>query len=128
MISALMLACALHPHYCTSSTVRLFAEAVDAEVTDEQLRSILIVMAHHESGITPDPAPQSWDAHAHVSCGYLQQRCSRIRNRSVREQVRMWLHDVQAGGLAGICGTGPAAARLASRRASEAERLMRAAR
>ena len=98
MLSAFALACALHPFYCHSAAAAPFLAAVDAEVTDERLRSVLVVMAAHESGLQPDPAPQSWDSRAHVSCSYLQQRCDRIRGRAVqrpathfvRQKLDLW--------------------------------------
>lgn len=129
MISAFVLACALHPFYCHSAAAAPFLAAVDAEVPSEELRAVLVVMAHHESGLQPMPPPTSHDALDGTSCSYLQQQCTRVRGRSPRELVRMYLHDMQSSptGLAGICGSGPAAARMAVARAHEAERLLRAA-
>lgn len=131
MIPSLVLACALRHAYChPTPAVRDFTAAVDAEVPDERIRALLVVFADHESGIDENPIPRSHDARDLTSCGVLQMQCGFVRTHSLRDQVRGWLWRVQRGkyGLAGICGNGDEAKRIAYARAVEAERLIDAIR
>ena len=105
------------------------ARAGLAPVTESPTLDVCLVatFARHESGARVIPAPVSWDARAGRSCGALQQDCARITGWSLRHQAAAWLHDAASGGVAGICGSGEAAARIAATRLEEARAALRGA-
>lgn len=122
MISAIVMACAVHSYACRSSDAHQIATAIDTATDSDELRAQLIVAAWEESGFRLHPPASSWDAHAGLARGPFQ--LWHGGDRSLVEQARSWLWLAQRGGLPGMCGNGPAAARLAWRRAHEAERLL----
>lgn len=122
MIPALVLMCAVHSYACRSGDARAIAAAVDAATDDDELRAQLVVAAWEESSFRLHPRPQSWDAHVGLARGTWQ--LWHGGDGAPIDQARAWLWLAQRGGLAGMCGTGPAAARMAYRRAREAERLL----
>ena len=73
----------------------------------EEDASVLAVFALGESGLYRTPRPQSWDARAGVSCGYLQEPCAFVRDRSVLEQTRYWLDLARRGTV--LCPENPVA-------------------
>ena len=90
---------------------------------DERLEAAIMgYWAWRESGLSTRPRPWSWDAHAHVSCGFMQLRCERLPD-SVADQARAWLvlaHqgelDCPDSPLAPLSGSCTAARPLAERR------------
>lgn len=114
--------CAVHGGACQTSDARAIATAVDAATDSDELRAELVVAAWEESGFRLHPRPQSWDAHAGIARGPWQ--LWRGGDGPLATQARAWLWLAQRGGLAGMCGYGPAAARIAFARAREAERLL----
>jgi hypothetical protein len=72
------------------------------------------------------PVPQSWDARAGKSCGFLQLPCYAVRGRTMTEQASLWLSWLQQGGLAALSGYGKAGKRIAAARAQEAADAVRA--
>ena len=87
---------------------------------------LLGVFARHESGASLFPRPQSHDARDGTSCGPWQQDCRRTRGWSLRHQAAAWLADASHG-IAGVCGVGDAAARVAEARLDEERAIVREA-
>lgn len=122
MIPALVMMCAVQSYACRSADARAIAAAVDVATDDDGLRAHLVVSAWEESGFRLRPRPQSWDAHAGLAKGPWQ--LWRGGDADVLTQARSWLWMAQRGGLAGMCGNGAAAARMAARRGREAMKLL----
>lgn len=101
--------------------------------------AMLAQIALEESNVQLAPRPQSWDAHAGVSCGAFQERCDTLPATLVGQARRaLWL--LHAGALACpespgapyLGGTGPRCRRglaraIADRRLERARAALRSA-
>jgi hypothetical protein len=103
------------------------ADAGNAPLTGSHAEDALVmaVFARRESNANVRPRPLSWDARGGISCGAWQMRCSFTRWHSLAEQAKAWLQWARSPtGLAGLCGYGPIARRMAASRQLEAHQLL----
>ncbi len=105
---------------------RSVVHAIAAVAADPELRvtphelAVLVTYAALESGMSSRPMAFSWDARAHVSCGYLQEPCGFVDHASLEEQARYWIREERAVGLASV-DSDP---RRAGRRERRADRVL----
>lgn len=123
MIAALTLMCAVHGGACQSSDAHRIASAIDQATDSDELRAQLVVAAWHESSFRVYPRPQSWDSRIGLAVGPWQEWGATL-DMPLVTQARRWLWMVARGGYPSLCGYGRAAARMAHRRAHEAEKLL----
>lgn len=122
LVPAVVMMCAVHSFACRSPEAHRIAAAIDVAAPDNGLRAHLVVSAWEESGFRLHPVASSWDAHAGLAKGPWQ--LWKGGDQDLLSQARSWLWSAQRGGLAGMCGHGPRAARMAARRGREAVRLL----
>ena len=90
-----------------------------------------LVYAAHESGFNAAPAPWSWDARRHVSCGFWQTPCATLAP-SVLGQANAWVRLraislARYGSLVGLAGNTEAGRQLTAAREAERDDCLFAA-
>lgn len=122
MTPALVMMCIVQGLACQSADAHRIAAAIDVATDDDRLRAQLTVAAWEESRFREHPVPDAWDSRAGIAKGPWQ--LWHGGEADLVTQARSWLWLAQRGGLAGMCGFGPKAARMAYRRATEAAKLL----
>ena len=95
----------LQPGGAKAAEPRVVDAIVDAsylEKASQKEVALMTVYAWKESGAQSLPRPQSWDAKAGVSCGFLQIPCTAAARLSLTGQGRYWLRELRAVGLASL--------------------------
>jgi hypothetical protein len=103
-------------------------ESDEAPLTGSHAEDVALlgVFVRHESGGNIVPNPVSWDAKLQISNGPWQMPAN-VARLPLATQARTWLHWAKKAGVAGLCGHGEAARRIAEQRTQEARAVLAAA-